>query len=188
MHSLERWVVREAIHLLARRRDAGPQPGLSVNISAKAFEDADLLPMIRSELIATSINPQSLTLEITESSAIADAGRAGRFASSLKSLGCRFALDDFGVGFSSLHHLKYLPVDYLKIDGSFIRDLPRSPVDQHLVKAIVDVSRALNKKTVAEFVGDAETVRLLRAGGVDYAQGFHIGRPRAVSEFWPSGT
>jgi EAL domain-containing protein (putative c-di-GMP-specific phosphodiesterase class I) len=83
-----------------------------------------------------------------------------------------------------LYHLKSLPVDYLKIDGSFIRDFPHNPVDRHLVKAVVDVARALHKKTIAEFVGDAETVRLLRACGVDFAQGYHIWRPQAVSEIW----
>jgi EAL domain-containing protein (putative c-di-GMP-specific phosphodiesterase class I) len=92
-------------------------------------------------------------------------------------MGCKFALDDFGVGFSSFSHLKHLPVDYLKIDGSFIRDLAFNAVDQHLVQAIVGVARGLGKRTIAEFVGDDETLQLLRGYGVDFAQGYFIGHP-----------
>ena len=99
-------------------------------------------------------------------------------------LGCRFALDDFGAGFSSFYYLKYLPVDFLKIDGDFITSLRRSRTDQAVVKAIVNLSRSLGKKTIAEFVGDEETVELLREEGVDFGQGFHIGRPFPVSEMW----
>jgi EAL domain-containing protein (putative c-di-GMP-specific phosphodiesterase class I) len=92
-------------------------------------------------------------------------------------------LDDFGVGFSSLHQLKNLDVDYLKIDGAFIRNLPNDTVDQHLVKAIVEVSRALGKATIAEFVGDGQTLNLLREFGVDYAQGYQIGQPADITSF-----
>jgi diguanylate cyclase (GGDEF)-like protein len=184
IHAIERWVVHQAIHLLARQRSPRRKAALSVNISGKTFADGELLPLIRRELKATAIDPASLTFEITEAAAIADAEQTQKFAAALKGLGCRFALDDFGLGFSSLYHLKSLPVDYLKIDGSFIRDFPHNPVDRHLVKAVVDVARALHKKTIAEFVGDAETVRLLRACGVDFAQGYHIGRPQAVSDIW----
>jgi len=182
IHDIDRWVVQQAIHLLARHSQAFPELGFSVNLSGKAFLDEELLPIIKRELERTSTNPASLILEITESAAIADTNQAQKFAHALKTLGCRFALDDFGVGFSSLSHLKHLPVDYLKIDGSFVRDLPNNPVDQHLVKAMVEVARALHKETIAEFVGSEETVQLLRQYGVDFAQGFYIGEPRAVSE------
>jgi diguanylate cyclase (GGDEF)-like protein len=187
IHGIERWVVRQAIHLIAdwwerRSEPSVSAPGLSVNISGRAFSDEELLPLIRRELKATAIDPGKLIFEVTETVAVAQTEQTRRFAAGLKSLGCRFALDDFGVGSSWLHQLKDLPVDFLKIDGSFIRDLPRSTVDRHLVKAIVDMARALGKQTVAEFVGDEDTVHLLRECGVDYAQGYHIGRPRAVSE------
>ncbi len=184
IHDIDRWVAQQAIHLLARHGQAFPELRLSVNLSGKAFLDGELLPMIQRELDRTSTNPANLTLEITESAAIADTNQAQRFADALRRLGCRFALDDFGVGFSSLSHLKHLPVDYLKIDGSFIRDLPNNPVDQHLVKAVVEVARGLHKETIAEFVGDEETVQLLREYGVDFAQGFYIGEPRAVPEIF----
>ena len=98
----------------------------------------------------------------------------------LMKLGCQFSLDDFGAGFSSFLHLKHLPVDFLKIDGSFIKDLALSEVDQHLVRAMVDVARGLGKQTVAEFVGDQATVRMLSELGVDFAQGYYIGRPREL--------
>jgi diguanylate cyclase (GGDEF)-like protein len=185
IHGIERWVVRQAIHLIAERtgtRSGGASgPSLSVNISGRAFSDEELLPLIRRELNATSIDPTRLIFEVTESTAMSETEQTRRFAEGLKSLGCRVALDDFGVGSSSLAQLKHLPVDLLKIDGSFIRDFARSAVDRDIVQAIVGMARALHKKTVAEFVGDQDTVRLLREYGVDYAQGYHIGRPRAVS-------
>jgi diguanylate cyclase (GGDEF)-like protein len=187
IHGIERWVVRQAIHLIAGWSKArggrdGERPGVSVNISGRAFSDGELLPLIRRELSATAIDPTLLTFEVTETTAVAETEETRRFALGLKSLGCRFALDDFGVGSSSLHQLKHLPVDFLKIDGSFIRDLPRSTVDRHLVEAIVGMARALDKKTVAEFVGEEDTLRVLRECAVDFAQGFHIGRPRAMTE------
>jgi len=178
VQSIDRWAIRRTIEFLAEYRG----PVLEVNVSGAAMADEELLPMIREELAARSVDPRRLVVEITESVAIADIHRAQRFVGGLKRLGCRFALDDFGVGFSSFYQLKHLDVDYLKIDGGFIRDLPRDPVDQHLVKAMVEVARALGKETIAEFVGDAETMRLIGELGVDYGQGYHIGRPREATE------
>jgi EAL domain-containing protein (putative c-di-GMP-specific phosphodiesterase class I) len=97
-------------------------------------------------------------------------------------LGCKLALDDFGAGFGSFYYLKHLPFDYLKIDGDFIRNLPSNPSDQLVVKAVVDIARGLGKETIAEFVGDADTTRLLAEYGVDYVQGYHLGRPERTSE------
>ncbi|HVC31063.1 MAG TPA: EAL domain-containing protein, partial [Steroidobacteraceae bacterium] len=182
IRAIDRWVVRQAIRLIAAHQRSGRRLCLEVNLSGKAFADAELLPLIEGELSSSGIDPALLVLEITETAAIADINEARRFIGTLKRLGCRFALDDFGVGFSSFYYLKHLPVDYLKIDGSFIRNLPRDPVDQHLVKAIVEVAHGLKKQTIAEFVSDEETVRLLRQYGVDYAQGFHIGHPRPLDE------
>ena len=104
------------------------------------------------------------------------------FAESLTALGCRFALDDFGSGFASFYYLKYLPLSYVKIDGEFIRNPPRSPIDQRMVRAMVEVAQGLGLKTIAEFVGDEETLQLLREYEVDFAQGYHIGKPRPVAE------
>jgi diguanylate cyclase (GGDEF)-like protein/PAS domain S-box-containing protein len=175
IHAIDRWVVKRAIRLIAAHRHRGRSLRLVINVSAKAFTDAELLPMIKRELGIWSVDPHSLTLEITETAAITNIYQAEKFVRMLKQMGCRIGLDDFGVGFASFYHLKHLPVDYLKIDGSFIRNLPMDPVDQQLVGAMVTVARSLGKETIAEFVSDAETVRLLREYGVDYVQGFHIG-------------
>ncbi|HEX5480572.1 MAG TPA: EAL domain-containing protein [Dehalococcoidia bacterium] len=180
IQDIDRWVVRTAIDILAAHRDEAVI--FEVNLSGRAFADRQLLPMIQAELEVTGIDPSRLVLEVTETAAIANLDDALKFVRTLRSIGCGFALDDFGVGFSSFSHLKHLPVDYLKIDGSFIRDLPRNATDQHLVRAIVAVAGGLGKRTIAEFVGDAETVRLLAEYGVDFAQGYHIGEPRPIEE------
>ncbi len=103
------------------------------------------------------------------------------FAQSLSRLGCRFALDDFGSGYASFYYLKHLPISYLKIDGEFVRDLPDSPADRLIVKALVDVCEGLGIKTIAEFVTDQRTMDIVRELGVDFAQGYHLGKPEAVS-------
>ena len=109
---------------------------------------------------------------------------AREFASKLTSMGCRFALDDFGAGFGSFYYLKYLPLEFLKIDGDFISDLASSDTDQAMVRAIVDLSLRLGKATIAEFVSDDETIELLREYGVDFAQGYHVGRPAPIEELF----
>ena len=119
---------------------------------------------------------------MTETEAIANVEHARTFAERLRTLGCGFALDDFGAGFASFYYLKHLNFDYLKIDGEFIQDLPRNRTDQMVVRAVVEIARGLGKRTIAEFVGDRETVELLRELGVDYAQGYWIGRPRPLDE------
>lgn len=177
IHAIDRWAVRTAIRTLEKFQRAGKQMKLAVNLSGKAFSDQELLPLIQRELIETQVDPSGLILEITETAAITDSNQARRFIETLKHHGCQFAIDDFGAGFSSFSQLKNLPVNYLKIDGSFVSNLPNSPVDQHLVKAVVEMARGLGKKTVAEFVGDEETLALLREFGVDYAQGYYIGHP-----------
>jgi len=183
IRSIDRWVVRQAIQLMGRQRKTGNDLRLSVNLSGKSLGDFDLTTLIEQELEKNNVDPSLLTFEITETTAISDTDRAKIFANALRHIGCHLALDDFGVGFSSFHKLKHLPVDYLKIDGSFIRDLPENKVDQHLVRAMVEVARALRKRTVAEWVGSAETLELVKKAGVDYGQGFHIGKPEAVEKF-----
>lgn len=183
--NIDRWVVRQAIHLIAAYAEVGYDLQLEVNLSGKSLSDNQLLPMIQQEMALTGIKPISLVLEITETAAIADISHARKFISTLKQMGCKFALDDFGMGYSSFSQLKQMPVDYLKIDGSFIKNLSGDLVDRHLVKAIVEVTHGLAKSTIAEFVGDEGTLQLLRHLGVDYAQGYYIGQPRAVAELSP---
>jgi diguanylate cyclase (GGDEF)-like protein/PAS domain S-box-containing protein len=182
IHDIDHWVVRRAIHLIQELKQDNKPTYLEVNLSGRSYADKQLLPLIRNELTETGIDPASLVFEITETAFIENMAAAQLFIAELKSLGFRFALDDFGIGFSSFNYLKHLPVDYLKIDGSFVRNLPHDTVAQHLVKAMVEVSRGLGKKTIAEFVENEEIMRLLREYGVDYAQGYHIGKPRHVSE------
>ena len=179
---IDQWVVRQAIRLLAEDDRIPESHGLAVNLSARALSDPNLLTAISEELDRTKIDPSRLTFEITESAAIADLHLALNFVQSLKREGCRFALDDFGIGFSSFNSLKHLPVDDLKIDGTFIVDLPRSPVDQQIVQAIVAVAQSLGQRTVAEYVTDEETLELLRGYGVDLAQGFFVGKPGPFDE------
>jgi diguanylate cyclase (GGDEF)-like protein len=179
---IDRWVVRQAIQLLAQLTRTGQEVFLEVNLSGKSLSDHELLPIIQNELALTGVNPASLVLEITETAAIEDSLQTQKFIYTLQQVGCQFALDDFGVGYSSFAQLKHLPVNYLKIDGSFIKKLSQDPIDRSLVKAIVEVSQALGKSTIAEFVEDQETVQWLRQLGIDYAQGYYIGRPKAVTE------
>lgn len=182
IRDIDRWVVRRAIRLIAEQQFADRGLFLEVNLSGRAFNDPELLPLIKQEFAATNINPNALVFEITETATIENMVDAQRFITTLKGMGCRFGLDDFGIGFSSFSYLKQLPVDFLKIDGSFISGLKHNHTDQHLVRAMVEVARGLGKQTVAEFVGCEETVQLLSNYGVDYAQGHHIGKPCDVSE------
>ncbi len=182
INEIDCWVVRKAMNLVREQRLTERGLFLEVNLSGRAFTNPELLSVIRQEFTITKINPQSLIFEITETAIIESVTAAQRFIANLKSMGCRFALDDFVTGFSSFSHLKHLAVDYLKIDGVFIRDLTHNLVDQHLVKAIVEVARGLGKQTVAEFVGCKETLQLLLEYGVDHAQGYYIGLPGAAPE------
>ncbi len=179
---IDRWVVRSAMDLVAAQRRLGRQISVNVNLSGKAFDDASVLHLVKRELTRTGNDPASICFEVTESAAIADLDRAVKLLSHLALLGFRLSIDDFGVGFSSFSHLKHLPVNELKIDGSFIQNLRNSTVDQHLVRGMVEMARGLGMKVVAEFVQDAESVELLREYGVDYGQGYFFGKPFPVEE------
>jgi len=182
-HEIDRAVVGSSIDALAAITDN--EVVFEVNLSGKSLSDTALLPFIRRRIEERGVDPGRLILEITETAALSDAHKAQRFVETLRAIGCRFALDDFGVGFSSFYHLKHLAIDYLKIDGSFIRDVVNDRVDRHLVRAIVEVARALGKKTIAEYVESDETIELLREIGVDYAQGYAIGRPAPLTDLFP---
>jgi diguanylate cyclase (GGDEF)-like protein/PAS domain S-box-containing protein len=185
IQAIDRWVVGQAIHLIRRLHAEGNPVTLSVNLSGASITDASLLEMVEKEIRDTAIDPRALIFEVTETAAIVNIDKARRFAERLGELGCAFALDDFGAGFGSFYYLKHLPFDYLKIDGDFIRQLPTSKADQLTVKAIVQIAHGLGKRTVAEFVGDEATLRLLARFGVDYAQGYYTGRPVAITDTWP---
>ena len=179
---IDRWVLCQAIRLLAEEQRAGHDIRLEVNISAKSVSDPDLADVIQRELEETGADGCGLCVEITETAAIVNLERAKRFAARLSELGCQFALDDFGAGFASFYYLKHLSFDYLKIDGEFVSGIARSHTDQLVVRSLVEIARGLGKRTIAEFVEDSESLELLREYGVDYAQGFYVGKPKPLAE------
>lgn len=177
IHAIDRWVVRQAIGIIAAPHGRSSLP-VSVNLSGDSVVgDPHLLEMIEHELRDAAVDPKMMIFEVTETAAIGNMPEATRFARRLNDLGSSLALDDFGTGFGSFYYLKHLPVQYVKLDGEFIRNLPRSEVDGHMVNAIVGIAQGLGIKTVAESVTDEETIRLLRQHGVDYAQGVFVGPP-----------
>lgn len=170
---IDRLVLAQAIEL------AGRSQPIAVNVSGASLSEPALIEDVR-VAIADGLNPAWLDFEITETAAIANMHDARAFARTVTGMGCGLGLDDFGTGFSSFSYLKELPVQHLKLDVEFIRNLPNSPVDQKLVQAMVQFAKAFGQETVAEGIEDAETLAMVRAFEVDYAQGFHIGRPALV--------
>jgi diguanylate cyclase (GGDEF)-like protein len=175
--AIDRWVLHRAFSMLRVAQAAGARPQYSVNLSGASVGDAEVLALVEAELATLSEPRGALVLEVTETAAVIDLVRARAFANRLREMGIGLALDDFGSGYGSFAYLKELPFDVLKIDGQFIRGLVHSIEDQAVVTALVTIARALEKQTVAEFVEDEETLSLLRALGVDQAQGYVIGRP-----------
>ena len=170
---IDRLVLAKAIELAGRSRP------IAVNVSGASLCDPRLIEDVR-RAIADGLNPGWLDFEITETAAISNMDNARAFAEAVTAMGCGLGLDDFGTGFSSFSYLKELPIQHLKIDLEFIRELPRSPTDQRLVQALVQFAKAFGQETVAEGIEDAETLALVRAFEIDYAQGFHIGEPALV--------
>jgi len=180
VHNVDRWAITHAItHLDALTAKYDKRLRFAINLSGRAFEDKELLPLIRGLIDDSNLSPSQLTFEITETAAIANLRDASKFISKLKDLGCEFALDDFGSGFCSFSYLKKLPVDKLKIDGSFVKNLANTRVDQAMVQSMNQIAHALGKKTIAEFVENSQTLCLLKEYGVDFAQGNYLGMPNA---------
>ncbi len=177
---IEKWVIFNAIETLAIQRKTLPHLRYSINLSGQTLSDHSVCDLILDKLTHSGLDPAALTFEVTETVAIADMTLAEAFLAKLQKIGCRTALDDFGSGLSSFAYLRDLPVDSVKIDGRFVKNLAESPVDQAMVKAMNDIAHALGKKTVAEFVENEECFQLLKQYGVDYAQGYHLGRPDIV--------
>ncbi|MEN8670143.1 MAG: EAL domain-containing protein, partial [Ketobacter sp.] len=159
----------------------------AINLSGISFRNPNLYDEIARKLNHYGVNPEEIIFEITETSAVEDAVSTAEKMRDIKKLGCKFALDDFGVGFSSLYHIKQLPIDLVKIDGSFVRHLATEAEDRALVKAVVEVSKVFGLTTVAEFVENQEILDILRELGVDYAQGYHISKPEPFDTIWGDG-
>ena len=175
IHQIDFWVVDRAFDLL---RGMPEDISFAINLSGNVFLDENLYQLVAEKLKQTAIDPSRVVFEITETSAISNYEQTKRMVVNLRALGCRFALDDFGAGFNSYSYLKHFPVDILKIDGGFITDLDNDPVDQLLVKSMIDIAHSLGKKTVAEFVERQSTMDLLRSYGVDFVQGYLVGKPQ----------
>jgi EAL domain-containing protein (putative c-di-GMP-specific phosphodiesterase class I) len=186
IHRLDEQVIRRAFERLAQLQQSGKTAQIAINLSGHSFNNPNLLPHVRDCLKEFATQPSAIIFEITETAALADIEASIQVMEALRNEGCRFALDDFGVGFSSLYYLKKLPLDYIKIDGSFVRNLTTDTEHQVLIQALVNVARAFNLKTIAEFVEDADVLELLASLGVDYAQGYHINEPRSFDETWPN--
>jgi EAL domain-containing protein (putative c-di-GMP-specific phosphodiesterase class I) len=170
---IDLWVVERAMQL------AAGHPGLclQINLSGRSVGDPRLTTEVERLIDHYAVNPEQLTFEITETALIGNLSEARHFADRIRDRGCELALDDFGSGYASFRYLRIFPIDLVKIDGEYVVDLVRNPQDQVLVRALVQVCQAYGIHTVAEFVQDEPTLRLLRELGVDYVQGFLIGRP-----------
>ncbi|KPJ91629.1 MAG: hypothetical protein AMJ53_11240 [Gammaproteobacteria bacterium SG8_11] len=182
MTAIDRWVIRYAFQWLSQHKSAYKNSDIfAINISGQSLADPQFLPFFINEYKRRAINPGQVCLEITETAAIANWSHANQLFAALKDMGFKFALDDFGSGMSSFGYLKYLPLDYIKIDGSFVKDILFDQVDKTFVEVINQIGHVMALKTIAEFVENDQTVELLQKIGVDYAQGFGIHKPAALA-------
>jgi EAL domain-containing protein (putative c-di-GMP-specific phosphodiesterase class I) len=181
MTAIDRWVIRNAFDTLSRARHKRFSE-YAINLSGASVGDERFLGFVREQFQRTGVSPGMICFEITETTAIANLASAARFMHELNALGCHFALDDFGAGMSSFGYLKHLPVEYLKIDGSFVTDMVLDPVSREMVAAINEMGHSMKCRTIAEYVESEGILRALHALGVDYAQGFYIGRPMLWTE------
>ena len=183
MPTLDRWVTQTAFNWLASRKEQlGKLEVCTINLSGHSLGNPDFMQFVLRKFDECGVSPEKICFEVTETAAIGNLMKATRFMSILKDRGCRFSLDDFGSGMSSFGYLKNLPVDYLKIDGVFVKDIADDPVDFAMVKAINEMGHVMGKRTVAEFVEKEAILLKLREIGVDYAQGYGIAKPRPLTE------
>lgn len=180
---IDMFMISEAVRVLRHVQRTDPAFVIEVNLSGRSVGHPQMAEHILREVNASGINPAGLVLEITETAAVADIDAAREFAHRITTLGCRFALDDFGAGFGSFYYLKHLSFDYVKIDGEFVAHSPENATDQLILSSIVGIASGLGKKTIAEFVADADVYDVVDRLGVDYAQGYHIAAPEPLSAF-----
>ena len=152
----------------------------SINLSGVSLLREGLLDFLVEQLHRAQVPPSKICFEITETAAVASFSQANRFIQALKELGCKFALDDFGTGLSSFGYLKHFPVDFLKIDGSFVREILHDPIDREMVRSINEIGHLTGKQTIAEFAENAEIITMLRGMGIDYAQGYGVSEPKRL--------
>lgn len=180
---VDRWVVRTCLEQIKALHLNAPHISISINLSGKSFEDVSLLNELEDIFNSSDVDPNKIIFEITETAVFSNIERVRHFIRRLQNVGCRFALDDFGVGYSSFYYIKQLNIDYLKIDGCFIRNILTDQNDQVFVRALVEMGRLYGLKVIAEWVENREIANLLRDLGVDYGQGYLFGKPIAAAEF-----
>jgi diguanylate cyclase (GGDEF)-like protein len=179
--NIDRWVIENTLRWLVSEADERERLSLcSINLSGQSLADDKFLPFVIDQFHRSGIDASKICFEITETAAIASYSQANRFIHSLKELGCLFALDDFGTGLSSFGYLKHFPVDFLKIDGSFVREMLHDPIDREMVRSINEIGHLTGKRTIAEFAENEEIITMLRGMGVDYAQGYGVSEPKPV--------
>jgi EAL domain-containing protein (putative c-di-GMP-specific phosphodiesterase class I) len=178
--SIDRWVVRTAFNRLSNGSGALPATLININLSGHSLSSAEFLEFVIRQFQEASFPAEKICFEVTETAVIHNYNQAMRFITEMKERGCRFALDDFGSGVSSFSYLKRLPVDYLKIDGSFVRNILTDSADHAIVAAITQVGRTMGTKTIAECAETEAIVDLLEELGVDYAQGYALGHPMPI--------
>ena len=181
MPNIDRWVIENAFRWLVSEADERERLSLcAINLSGQSLGDDKFLPYVIEQFQKSGIEASKICFEITETAAVANFSQANRFIHALKELGCKFSLDDFGTGLSSFGYLKHFPVDFLKIDGSFVREILRDPIDREMVRSINEIGHLTGKQTIAEFAENPEIIQMLTSLGVDYAQGYGIAQPQRV--------
>jgi diguanylate cyclase (GGDEF)-like protein/PAS domain S-box-containing protein len=178
---IDRWVIENAFRWLVSEADEREKLAMcSINLSGQSLGDDKFLPYVIDQFHRSGLDASKICFEITETAAIASFSQANRFIQALKELGCKFALDDFGTGLSSFGYLKHFPVDFLKIDGSFVKEILHDPIDREMVRSINEIGHLTGKQTIAEFAENLEIINMLRSLGVDYAQGYGVSQPQRV--------
>ncbi len=179
--NIDRWVIENAFRWLVSEADERARLTMcSINLSGQSLGDDKFLPYVIDQFHRSGLDASKICFEITETAAIASFSQANRFIQALKELGCKFALDDFGTGLSSFGYLKHFPVDYLKIDGSFVKEILHDPIDREMVRSINEIGHLTGKQTIAEFAENQEIINMLQNLGVDYAQGYGVSQPQRV--------
>jgi len=180
--NIDRWVIKNAFRWLVSEADERERLVLcSINLSGQSLGDEKFLPFVVEQFQMSGLDATKICFEITETAAIASYSQANRFINALKELGCKFALDDFGTGLSSFGYLKHFPVDFLKIDGSFVKEILHDPIDREMVRSINEIGHLTGKKTIAEFAENEEIITMLKGMGIDYAQGYGVSEPKRVT-------
>ena len=181
--NIDRWVIENAFRWLVSDADEREKLAMcSINLSGLSLGDDKFLPYVIEQLSRSGLDATKICFEITETAAIASFSQANRFIQALKDQGCKFALDDFGSGLSSFGYLKHFPVDFLKIDGSFVKEILHDPIDREMVRSINEIGHLTGKQTIAEFAENTEIINMLRTLGVDYAQGYGVSQPQRIQK------